>query len=118
MKYFNIIFFVSDWIWHTDLDFIITHRDRTVVLSFMTPNTTAATLTNNHPTIRTTAAAAVTAVTAVAAATVGAKPSAMPFIDNPEVTHQVIKTLKDFIGHENHTVWDNKNIGESEKIIS
>lgn len=106
------IFSVSDWIWHTDLDFLITHGDRTVVLSFMTPNTSVASAPNHHPTMRTTVASAVSAVTAVAAASVGGNPSAMPFIDNPEVTHQVIKTLKDFIGHENHTMWDSKSIGK------
>lgn len=78
----------------------------------MTPNTTVATLTNFHPTIRTTAGAAISTATAMAAATAGSNPNAMPFIDNPEVTHQVIKTLKDFIGHDNHLGWDNKNVGE------
>lgn len=32
----SLFFFVSDAMWRTDLDFMVVHRDRLVVLSFMT----------------------------------------------------------------------------------
>ncbi|XP_018563624.1 protein tincar isoform X2 [Anoplophora glabripennis] len=91
-------FLAQEWIWHTDLDFIIMHRDRMVVLSFMTANNSnlspASVMQGRvaHPTMS------------------SGKPSAMPFVSGPAVTHTVIKTLKDIIGHENHTSYHNKNI--------
>ncbi|XP_023017809.1 transmembrane protein tincar isoform X2 [Leptinotarsa decemlineata] len=91
-------FLSQDWIWHTDLDFIIMHRDRLVVLSFMTANGS-----NISPT-----SVMQNRVTATTMATMRA--SAMPFVSGQEATHTVMKTLKDFIGHENHTMFENKDI--------
>ncbi|KAJ8978441.1 hypothetical protein NQ317_017644 [Molorchus minor] len=90
--------FVTGWIWHTDLDFIIVRRDRMVVLNFLT--------TNNSNTLP-----ASIIQTKVAQPTMASiKPTAMPFVSGTAVTHTVIKTLKDIIGHDNHTAYDNKNI--------
>lgn len=69
------------------------------MLSFLTPNA-------SHPPSQ-------TSVTVSSTIPVQAnKPSAMQFVSGPEVTHTVIKTLKDFIGHENHTVFENRDIGK------
>ncbi|CAH1156014.1 unnamed protein product [Phaedon cochleariae] len=89
-------FLPQDWIWHTDLDFIIMHRDRMVFLSFMTSNSTNVTFTVSPSRMTSSSMGAL-------------KPSAMPFVADPHVTHTVMKTLKDFIGHENHTMFENKN---------
>ncbi|KAG5889821.1 hypothetical protein JTB14_023147 [Gonioctena quinquepunctata] len=91
-------FLPQDWIWHTDLDFIIKHRDRMVVLSFMTSNGS-----NLSP-----PSVMQNRVTATTMATM--RPSAMPFVSGQEATHTVMKTLKDLIGHENHTMFENKDI--------
>ncbi|CAG9830011.1 unnamed protein product [Diabrotica balteata] len=87
-------------IWHTDLDFIVTHKDR-VVLNFKTSNTT---FVHTTPMMQKALSLPTTAAT---------KPSAMPFVSAPVVTNTVIKTLKDIIGHENHTMLDNKEIETS-----
>ena len=47
-----------------------------------------------------------------AAITTPAPLTPLPFTSNSVVTNTVIKTLKDFIGHENHTNYEHKNIGE------
>ncbi|KAF7273201.1 hypothetical protein GWI33_014092 [Rhynchophorus ferrugineus] len=75
-------FLPQEYVWHTDMDFLIAHRDRSVVLSFMAPsgNFTASPIP----------------LTAMP------KPGAMAFT-SANVTHTVMKTLKDIIGHENHT---------------
>lgn len=39
------------------------------------------------------------------------KPSPLPFTSSSHVTHTVLKTLKDFVGHENHTVYGADKIG-------
>ncbi|CAH1115016.1 unnamed protein product [Psylliodes chrysocephalus] len=91
-------FLSQDKIWHTDLDFIVTHRDR-VVLNFKTSNTTIV-----HPT------PAFQKGPPLPAPMVTARPTAMPFVSGPVVAHTVIKTLKDIIGHENHTLSENKEI--------
>ncbi|XP_008198381.1 protein tincar isoform X2 [Tribolium castaneum] len=83
-------FLSQDWIWRTDLDFMGLHKDRMVILSFMTPNNTT-----------------------IAQVKRSATPSPitpLPFTSNSVVTNTVIKTLKDFIGHENHTNFEHKNI--------
>ncbi|XP_065155259.1 protein tincar-like isoform X2 [Atheta coriaria] len=98
-------------IWKTDLDFMVVHRDRLVVLSFMTSNN--ATLNHHH---RVPSAAPFTAafnatmasqngtlLPSAASAPLFAlgggdnnTPSAVAF------THHVVKTLRDYIGHEKH----------------
>ncbi|XP_072379513.1 protein tincar [Diabrotica undecimpunctata] len=93
-------FLSQDKIWHTDLDFIVTHKDR-VVLNFKTSNTT---FVHTTPMMQKALSLPTTAAT---------KPSAMPFVSAPVVTNTVIKTLKDIIGHENHTMLDNKEIETS-----
>lgn len=40
----------SDYVWKTDLDFIISSSDRLVVLSFMTPSSSADTNVSRTPT--------------------------------------------------------------------
>lgn len=37
-------------------------------------------------------------------------PNSLPFTSNSAVTNTVIKTLKDFIGHENHTNYESKHV--------
>ncbi|XP_057652627.1 protein tincar isoform X1 [Diorhabda carinulata] len=90
-------FLSQDKVWHTDLDFIVTHRER-VFLNFKTSNSTILFTT---PSIQKGVALPTTVAT---------KPSAMPFVSAPVVTHTVIKTLKDIIGHENHTILENKDL--------
>ncbi|XP_056634976.1 protein tincar [Diorhabda sublineata] len=90
-------FLSQDKVWHTDLDFIVTHRER-VFLNFKTSNSTILFTT---PSIQKGVALPTTVAT---------KPSAMPFVSAPVVTHTVIKTLKDIIGHENHTMLENKDL--------
>ncbi|XP_060527941.1 protein tincar [Cylas formicarius] len=92
-------FLPQEYVWHTDLDFIILHRDRTVVLSFMSPSSN------------------VSATSASLAAQVAAQkdPRSLPlsFISANNVTHTVMKTLNDIIGHENHTLFTNKELDSS-----
>ncbi|XP_063927551.1 protein tincar isoform X2 [Zophobas morio] len=88
-------FLSQDWIWRTDLDFMGLHKDRMVILSFMTANNTNA---------------ASIAQVKRAAITTPAPLTPLPFTSNSVVTNTVIKTLKDFIGHENHTNYEHKNI--------
>lgn len=61
---------------------MVVHKDRLVVLSFMTSN---GTLGSGNGSI-----------------TEGI-PTPLPFKANNPVTHTVIKTLKDLIGHDNNT---------------
>ncbi|CAH0554998.1 unnamed protein product [Brassicogethes aeneus] len=79
-------FLSQDWIWHTDLDFMIRHRDRLVVLSFMPSNATHKMDLINPRT------------------------SALQFNSESQVTTTVMKTLKDYIGHDNHTTIYDKSI--------
>lgn len=77
------------------------HKDRMVILSFMTSNT------NNS-----------TSIGQVKRALTTPSPlTPLPFTSNSVVTNTVIKTLKDFIGHENHTNYEHKNIGKKKILI-
>lgn len=97
----NHLFYFSsaESIWRTDLDFMIVHRDRLVLLSFMTStsNTTA------HPLPK-----ALSTVLAPTEPTIFEdRPSALPF------TNDIVKTLRDYIGHEAHDVHlHHQQIGE------
>ncbi|XP_030768318.1 protein tincar isoform X3 [Sitophilus oryzae] len=79
-------FLPQEYVWHTDLDFLISHRDRSVVLSFVSPS--SANFTPSPAPLTVDQA--------------NTKPDAMAFT-SANVTHTVMKTLKDIIGHENHT---------------
>lgn len=59
---------------------MVVHKDRLVVLSFMTSNTTVG-----------------------GNGSVEGVPTPLPFKANNPVTHTVIKTLKELIGHDNNT---------------
>ncbi|RZC10188.1 tincar [Asbolus verrucosus] len=91
-------FLSQDWIWRTDLDFMGLHKDRMVILSFMTANNS-----NYTASIAQVKRAAVTTPSSLG-------PNSLPFTSNSVVTNTVIKTLKDFIGHENHTNYEHRNI--------
>ena len=87
-------FFVTEYVWHTDLDFLISHKNRSVVLSFVPPS-------NN-------VSAAATILTAIAQKP--PKPGAMA-LTSANVTHTVMKTLKDIIGHDTRS-YEVKDLGE------
>ncbi|XP_068897552.1 protein tincar isoform X2 [Tenebrio molitor] len=89
-------FLSQDWLWRTDLDFMGLHKDRMVILSFMTAN--------NSTNIASIAQVKRSAITTPSPLT------PLPFTSNSVVTNTVIKTLKDFIGHENHTSYEHRNI--------
>lgn len=88
-------FLSQEWIWKTDLDFMVGHRDRLVVLSFMSPNSTIA-----SPPSSISQARIISGTNKPLTVPTGIP--GVPFNHSP-VTHTVIKTLKDFVGHENHT---------------
>nr|CAH7721515.1 unnamed protein product [Callosobruchus chinensis] len=63
-----------------------------VVLSFIANSTGSVALRPAQP-------------TAIAAG----KPTAAQFVSGPAMTHMVVKTLKDIVGHDNHTDWENSS---------
>jgi hypothetical protein len=74
-----------------------------VILSFMTAN--------NSTNIASIAQVKRSAITTPSPLT------PLPFTSNSVVTNTVIKTLKDFIGHENHTSYEHRNIGELVRVV-
>lgn len=84
-----------EWIWKTDLDFMVMHRDRLVVLSFMTSN-----VTGNAPS--SISQARIISGTNKPPIGVFSPTAGVPLNHNP-VAHTVIKALKDIVGQENHT---------------
>ncbi|KAK9890752.1 hypothetical protein WA026_012100 [Henosepilachna vigintioctopunctata] len=90
-------FLSQEWIWKTDLDFMVVHRDRLVVLSFMTSNST-----NALPSSISQARIVSGTNKPQSGSIFSPTPPGVPLNHNP-IAHTVIKTLKDFIGHENHT---------------
>lgn len=104
---FIFSFFVSESIWHTDLDFMMVHKDRLVVLSFMTaPNNSA--LTQPLPSalpIITTSDEGDTSPLDSSTQNIN-QPHALPF------TNSIVKGLRNLIGHDNHLSAHNYNVGE------
>ncbi|XP_050303784.1 protein tincar [Anthonomus grandis grandis] len=84
----------QDHVWHTDLDFLIVHKNRSVVLSFV-------------PQPNNASASAVIPLNFVAQRFY--KPGLLSF-SGANVTHTVMKTLKDIVGHDTRN-WDARSAG-------
>lgn len=99
-------FIVSESIWRTDLDFMVVHRDRLVVLSFMTSaNSTG----GQQPTL--SSALPMIGVPTSNSTTPDPSPGALP-LTSSQVTHTVLKTLKTLMGHDNNSHTHSENFGK------
>ncbi|CAG9772839.1 unnamed protein product [Ceutorhynchus assimilis] len=87
-------FLPQDYVWHTDLDFLVLHKNKSLVLSFVRPTDSAS-------------ASPVMSLNLLAEKFYG--PGMMTF-SGANVTHTVMKTLKDIIGHEARN-YDRKESG-------
>lgn len=96
--------FIIDAIWRTDLDFMVVHHDRLVVLSFMTAASPSNSTTPTTLPVGSTSVVESSTVTALLNSTKG-PPTALPF--------SLVKVLKDFF---NMDTSDN-NVGKLKNVF-
>lgn len=85
--------------WHTDLDFLMVHKDRLVVLSFMTsPNST---------TVSQPLSSTLSILSSEESASTDSRPQALPFSDD------IVNGLRNIIGHDDHLNTETNTVGKS-----